>query len=60
MTLDVDLNVDKQASHVSPSLSITLKIELDRMRLGLFLFLCAGCVFAAIWKIIVFVVINYA
>lgn len=71
MSLDVDLDADKKAqkaSHVTLSLSLfgdsTLQLEIVlgsyRMGIALLCCLCAGCVFAAIWKIIVFVVINYA
>lgn len=75
MSLDVDLDADKKAqkaSHVTLSLSLShslfgdstlqLEIVLESYRMGIALLccLCAGCVFAAIWKIIVFVVINYA
>lgn len=67
MSLDVDLDGDKEAqkaSHVSlfGDSALQLEIVLGSYRMGIALVccLCAGCVLAAIWKIIVFVVINYA
>lgn len=67
MSLDVDLDADKEAqkaSHVSlfGDSALQLEIVLGSYRMGIALVccLCAGCVLAAIWKIIVFVVINYA
>lgn len=67
MSLDVDLDADKKAqkaSHVSlfGDSALQLEIVLGSYRMGIALVccLCAGCVLAAIWKIIVFVVINYA
>lgn len=67
MSLDVDLDADKEAqkaSHVSlfGDTALELEIVLGSYRMGIALVccLCAGCVLAAIWKIIVFVVINYA
>lgn len=67
MSLDVDLDADKEpqkASHVSlfGDSALQLEIVLGSYRMGIALVccLCAVCVLAAIWKIIVFVVINYA